>query len=158
MDTEHNQPADPKAAKRARIEQTLDEAEKAFTAEDPYAQAHGYEVAGSMYIELATIVSDPLFRMACMQAGERYKALAARTRFINYIPTLTPRAEAGMLGLLGRCSTCSRPWSVDPDGACPDCPHLQYGPMPRSREEAALMPRPQAVNPANWAVEGQEPE
>lgn len=155
MDTEHNQPPDP-AGKRARIEATLNDAEKGFKSEDPYTKAHAYEVAGSMYAELATTITDATLSNACLQAGERYKSLAARVRFLNHIPTLLPKAEAEMLGLLGRCHTCKRPISVDPGGACPDCPHLMWGPTPRTEEEATLMPRPSAVNPANWAPEIQE--
>lgn len=158
MDTEHNQVTDPTAAKRARIEATLDSAEKAFGSNDPYARAHGYQVAGTMYTELATTVKDPLLKVACLQAGERYMALAARVRFLNHIPTLLPKTEAEMLGLLGRCETCSRPWSVDSAGACADCPQLLWGPIPRTEEEARLMPRPRAVNSANWAPDSQEPD
>lgn len=128
---------------RAAIEANLDEAERAYQSDDPYRKAAGYDLAGRLYTELACHVDDRTLAAACMQAGQHYQVLAAQTRFTHRIPTLFPRREATLLGLLGRCVACGRGWSLDPGGACPHCPRLLYGPTPDSAQHAAGLPRPQ---------------
>lgn len=134
---------DALARDRSVIETNLDEAEQAYSSHDPYRKAAGYDLAGRLYTELASHVADSTLAAACMQAGQHYQVLAAQTRFTHRVPTLFPRREATLLGLLGRCAACGRGWSLDPDGACPHCPRLLYGPTPDSTEHAAGLPRPQ---------------
>lgn len=71
----------------------------------------------------------------CMYAQILDQEDAARTRYRHRIPTLFPAQDKARLHLQ-TCDACGRPWQVDPEGACPRCPAIVWGPSPKNAEEA----------------------
>jgi len=121
----------------AQIVQYLDDAETHLDiTDDPYLEASAFQARAGIYYSLAASTSEPVYAAACARAALQDETSAARIRFTNGIPTLTPRTEAARLGL-NTCDWCGRPWQANGEGACPHCPRLLFGPSPRSIPESA---------------------
>ncbi|SFW12980.1 hypothetical protein [Amycolatopsis australiensis] len=131
---------DGASAVSAELSLLLDEAEQAYRQDDdPYLKQAGFSAASRLYEQLAGGTDDPTWKHAARMAGLMFSVLGARTRWAHGIPTITPRAEAELLGL-GACEGCGRPWQVD-DAAelCEQCPRLRFGPTPQSADEAVRL-------------------
>ncbi|MGH3568534.1 MAG: hypothetical protein ACRDRH_21410 [Pseudonocardia sp.] len=134
----------PGVRSRPQIEEALNEAEPLFTNPDPYQRQAGYDAAAQCYADLVAYAPDPTWKMACRQAEQRYRTLAARVRWEHRIPTLQPNSEVALLGI-NSCADCGRPWQLDTAGACEHCPQLLHGPTPLTAADAANYPTPTPV-------------
>lgn len=74
---------------------------------------------------------DPMvhvYAVACHYAAQLDHEDAARHRYAGGIPSLFPGVQVQLLRLeRTRCGACGRPWQLDTDDRCDQCPRLIFG-------------------------------
>lgn len=69
-----------------------------------------------------------VYAVACHYAAQLDHEDAARHRYAGGVPSLFPGVQVQLLHLQdARCGACGRPWQLDTDGRCDQCPRLMFG-------------------------------